>query len=88
LLEVVPLVKIEGSLDEIRELVGDVKRTAKQVRSTGRKVVKGAKKVKRKLSKWQKYIANKRNQIKFKSGPRKGRLDLKRMAAAFKRKRR
>jgi len=79
LLEVVSLVKIEGTLDEIKELIGDVKRTAKSVKGAVRKTVKTAKKAKRKLSKWQKYIATKRNQIKF----RNGRLNLKKMAVAF-----
>ena len=38
---------------------------------------------KRKLSGWQKYIKNKRNHIKFKSGDKKGRLNLKAMAVKF-----
>jgi len=37
-------------------------------------------KPKRKLSKWQKYIKVKKNQIKFKSGKNKGKLNLKAMA--------
>jgi len=37
-----------------------------------------------KLSKWQKYVKNKRNHIKFKSGKNKGRLNLKAMAKKFK----
>ena len=39
--------------------------------------------VKRKLSAWQRFIKVKKNQIKFKSGKRKGQLDLKRMGAAY-----
>jgi hypothetical protein len=39
---------------------------------------------KRKLSAWQKYIKNKRNHIKF----RDGKLNLKKMGVAFRRKRR
>ena len=42
----------------------------------------------RKQSEWQKYIANKNKQIKFKSGKRKGRLDLKKMGVAFRREQR
>ena len=38
---------------------------------------------KRKLSGWQKYIKNKRNHIKFKSGSKRGRLNLKAMAVKF-----
>ena len=37
---------------------------------------------KRKLSKWNRYVKNKSNQIRFKSGPKKGKLDLKKMAKA------
>ena len=83
----VNLVKIEGTLDEIRELVGDVKRASRSVKSSAAEVVKTAKKTKRKLSAWQRYLKSPRNQIKFKSGPRKGRLDLKKMSRAFKKSR-
>ena len=38
---------------------------------------------KRKLSAWQRYIKVKKNKIYFKSGKRKGQLDLKRMGAAY-----
>lgn len=38
---------------------------------------------KRKLSAWQRYIKVKKNQIKFKSGKRKGQLNLKAMGAAY-----
>ena len=34
----------------------------------------------KKLSKWNKYVKNKKNHIRFKSGPNKGKLDLKKMA--------
>ncbi len=81
----IALVKIEGTLDEIRELMGDVKRTGRAVKSTTKKVAKAAKKTTRKLSSWQRYIRNKSNHIKFKRGDKKGRLDLKAMSRAFKR---
>ena len=42
------------------------------------------KKPKRKLSAWQKYIKNKRNHIKY----RDGKLNLKAMGVAFRRKKR
>lgn len=35
---------------------------------------------KRKLSAWNRYVKKKSNQIRFKSGPKKGKLDLKKMA--------
>ena len=82
------MVKIEGTLDEIRELVGDVKRTTRRAKSTVKEVAKTAQKTQRKLSDWQRYIRNKSNHIKFKRGDRKGRLDLKAMSKAFKRSRR
>ena len=79
------LVKVEGTLDELRELfVEGAKREArKQAKKAGADVVRSSAKTvkKRAKSAWQKYMAKKSNQIKFKSGPRKGRLDLKRMAA-------
>jgi len=81
------LVKIEGTLDEIRELVGDVKRASRSVKSSVKEVAKTTKKTTRKLSNWQRYIRNKSNHIKFKRGDRKGRLDLKAMSKAFKKSR-
>ena len=80
----VSLVRVEGTLDELRELFGDAKRTVRSVRSASKEVAKTTQKVKRKLSAWQRYIANSKNHIKFKSGARKGRLDLKKMSRAFK----
>jgi|TARA_R100000479_G_scaffold162674_2_gene100874 hypothetical protein len=41
---------------------------------------------KRKKSGWHNYIAKPKNQIKHRSGPMKGRLNLKRMAKEYKRK--
>lgn len=38
---------------------------------------------KRKKSAWQRYMGQKKNQIKFKSGPKKGQLDLKKMGKAY-----
>ncbi len=87
----VNLVKVEGTLDELRELFmeGAKKEARKVARKAGEEVVKsGVKAVKKRTkSAWQKYIARKENQIKFKRGPRKGQLDLKRMSAAYKRSR-
>lgn len=80
-----PLVRIEGTLDELRELLGSAERTVRAVRDTVTKTKKVAKKAGRKLSAWQRYIKNRSNHIKFKSGPKKGRLDLARMSKAYKR---
>jgi hypothetical protein len=40
------------------------------------------KKKKQRLSKWNRYVKNKKNHIRFKSGKNKGKLDLKKMAKA------
>ena len=82
------MVKVEGTLDELRELfvqgvVSEAKKTAKKA---GVQVVKST--TKRAKSAWQKFMANPKKQIRFKSGKRKGRLDLKRMAAAYRREQR
>ena len=81
------MVKVEGTLAELRELFleGAKAEGRRQVKKAGVEVVRAVGKETRKRSKsaWQKYIAKGSNQIKFKSGPRKGRLDLKRMAAAY-----
>ena len=82
------MVKVEGTLVELRELfvqgvVSEAKKTAKKA---GVQVVKST--TKRAKSAWQKFMANPKKQIRFKSGKRKGRLDLKRMAAAYRREQR
>jgi len=81
------LVKVEGTLDELRELFveGAKKEARKQAKKAGAQVVKSAVKSTKKRTKsaWQKYMGQKKNQIKFKSGDRKGRLDLKRMSREF-----
>jgi len=43
-------------------------------------------KPKRKLSKWQSYMKSKKTQIKYKSGKDKGKLNLKAMGRAYRRK--
>ena len=40
---------------------------------------------KRKKSKWQRFMGQKKNQIKFKSGKKKGQLNLKAMGVAYRR---
>ena len=91
MLEVIHLVKVEGTLAELRELFveGAKKQARTEAKKAGAEVVKrGVAGTKRKLSAWQKYIKNKKNHIKYKSGPKKGRLDLAKMARAFKRSKR
>jgi len=77
------LVRVEGTLEELRELFveGAKKEARKVAKKAGAEVVKSG--VRRTKSAWQRYMANKKKQIKFKSGPKKGRLDLKKMGVAF-----
>ena len=84
-LEVVYLVKVEGTLDELRELMGMGGGSDRVSKPKGKetKANTTAQKNKRKLSKWNRYVANPRNKILVKSGPRKGRLDLAKMAKKF-----
>jgi hypothetical protein len=85
------MVKVEGTLAELRSLFVEaaVEEAKSQVKRGGKKLVKSAVKTttKRTKSAWQKYMAKKSNQIKFKSGPKKGRLDLSKMSRAYKRTR-
>lgn len=83
------LLKVEGTLEDLKALfIGAALAEGKrQVKKAGKNVVKagvksGSRRVK---SAWQKYMANKSKQIKFKSGPKKGRLDLAKMSRAYKR---
>lgn len=76
------MVKIEGTLDEMYELFGSAQKTVASARRT---VAKAKPVVKRAKSAWQKYIGQSKNQIKFKSGSKKGLLNMKAMAKKFKR---
>ena len=83
------MVKVEGTLDELRELFveGAKKEGRRLARKAGKDIVAAGAKKARKVTKsaWQKFIGQKKNQIKFKSGKRKGQLDLKRMGVAYRR---
>ena len=79
------MVKVEGTLDELREIFGSAERARRAASTTVKETKKAAKKTKRTLSKWQRYVGNRTNHIKHKRGPKKGRLDLKAMSKAFKR---
>jgi len=85
------MVKIEGTLAEIRDLFVDaaVAETKKIAKKAGQDVIVGAVKKTRKVAKsaWHKFMAKKSNQIKFKSGSRKGRLNLAAMSKVYKRSR-
>ena len=91
-MKVIYLVKVEGTLDELRELFveGAKKEARKQATKAGADVVRSTAKKTRKVVKsaWQRYIGQKKNQVRVKSGKRKGMLDLKKMAANYKRQQR
>lgn len=58
-----------GNVRDVQEVVGSAETaTKKKVKRTG----------------WHRYMKQKKNQIKFKSGKMKGRLNLKAMARAYK----
>ena len=76
------MVKVEGTLAELRELFMEGAKTQarKEAKKAGAAVVKSSvTKTKRKLSDWNKYVKNKKNQIKLKNG----KLNLKKMAVQF-----
>lgn len=78
------MVKVEGTLDEMYELFGEARRTVKSTKQairSGRKVVK---KVKRPLNAWQKYVKANNKKFRYKSGAKKGQVNLKAMSRAFK----
>jgi ADP-heptose:LPS heptosyltransferase len=85
--KVVYLLEVKGTLAELRELFGEGVKSElrKEAKAQGVKTVKRAKK--RAKSAWQKYISQKKNQIKFKSGSKKGLLNMKAMSRAFKKTR-
>ena len=79
------MVEIKGTIDELRVLLGNLSDTATVVKETIEETKEVVKKKRRQLSDWQRYIRNKSNHIKFKSGKRKGQLDLAKMSKAYKR---
>tara|TARA_R100001443_G_C3355286_1_gene177781 strand:- start:1000 stop:1539 length:540 start_codon:yes stop_codon:yes gene_type:complete len=66
------------------ELIAPVKPTDFMESSAIVENIQAGAKPKRKLNSWQKYIKQKKNHIKFKSGKNKGKLNLKAMSKAFK----
>ena len=78
------MVEVKGTLAELYELFGEgaKQELKKEAKAQGKKTVQRAKK--RAKSAWQRYMSQKKNQIKFKSGPKKGLLNMKAMARNFK----
>jgi len=62
------------------ELIGPIMQTDA---NKAMESMSSAKPKKKKLSAWNRYVKNPKNQIKFKSGKNKGKLDLKKMAQKF-----
>jgi hypothetical protein len=79
------VVEIKGTIDELRLLLGNLDDSSVVVEEQVEVVMEKPKKKRRRLSDWQRYIRNKSNHIKFKSGKRKGQLDLAKMSKAYKR---
>lgn len=64
------------------EVLTQVQPTDAQEAEESMETVSQPTKKKQRLSKWNRYVKNKKNHIRFKSGKNKGKLDLKRMAKA------
>ena len=58
------------------------------VKRVGRDLKKEKSKRKRQLNSWQKFVKTKANQYKFKTGPKKGQVNLKAMSRDFKKAKR
>jgi len=81
------MVKVEGTLEEMYELFGDGRQMVKSAKRTVQSAKKVATKVKRPLNAWQKYVKANSNKFKYKSGAKKGQINLKAMSRAFKKTR-
>ena len=81
------MVKVEGTLEEMYELFGDARQMVKSAKKSVRSAKKVATKVKRPLNAWQKYVKANSNKFKYKSGAKKGQINLKAMSRAFKKTR-
>lgn len=64
------------------EVLTQVTQTDAQEAEESLDIAPEPKKKKQRLSKWNRYVKNKKNHIRFKSGKNKGKLDLKKMAKA------
>ncbi|AXH78379.1 MAG: hypothetical protein [Circular genetic element sp.] len=82
------MVKVEGTLEEMYELFGDARQAVKSTKRAIASTKKVASKVKRPLNSWQKYVKANSNKFKYKSGTKKGQINLKAMSRAFKKTRR
>lgn len=75
------------AISAVLDAAGVPKGASKKIgKVAGEKIEKPIKK--RAKSAWNKYVANPKNQIKWKTGAKKGLLNLKAMSKAYKKKRR
>jgi len=81
------MVKVEGTLEEMYELFRDARRLGSQAKRTGSSGKKVASKAKRPLNAWQKYVKANSKKFKYKSGAKKGQINLKAMSKSFKKRR-
>jgi len=81
------MVKVEGTLEEMYELFGDARQMVKSAKRSVVSAKKVAAKAKRPLNSWQKYVKANSNKFKYKSGAKKGQINLKAMSRAFKKTR-
>ena len=78
------MVKVEGTLEEMYELFGDARQAVKSAKRSVRSAKKVGSKVKRPLNAWQKYVTANSKKFKYKSGSKKGQINLKAMSREFK----
>ena len=81
------MVKVEGTLEEMYELFGDARQMVKSAKQSVQSAKKVGAKVKRPLNAWQKYVKANSKKFKYKSGSKKGQINLKAMSRAFKKTR-
>lgn len=82
------MVKVEGTLEEMYELFSDARKAVKDTKRAIRSTKKVVTKVKRPLNSWQKYVKVNSSKYKYKTGSKKGQINLKAMSRDFKKTRR
>jgi len=81
------MVKVEGTLEEMYELFGEARKTVRSAKRSVQSAKKVARRAKRPLNAWQKYVKANSKKFKYKSGAKKGQINLKAMSRAFKKRR-
>ena len=78
------MVKVEGTLDEMYELFGEARKAVKSTKRAITSSRKVARKVKRPLNAWQKYVKANSKKHMHKRGEKKGQVNFKSLSKAFK----